>query len=133
MGDLYASKAYPKAAEDTTDDTPSTPNTSGIPDDLPHTDTGRVDIARLYESLDGRVWADEFCKVNPGLDLGTMTGWFANCIETTKQILAQRERDSLKLHFSKRPEFTTALRPKYITTPAPHKPIVTDPESIRHT
>lgn len=43
----------------------------------------------LHEVLwttDAAVWADEFCKMNPSADWGTMVSWFANAIENTKSI-----------------------------------------------
>lgn len=32
------------------------------------------------ETMDAKVWADEFCKRNSASDHATMLGWFANAI-----------------------------------------------------
>lgn len=42
----------------------------------------RVDEKRLRGTTDASVWAEEFKKVYPDADRGTMIGWFANAIET---------------------------------------------------
>lgn len=44
-----------------------------------------IDTDRLYATTDAAVWAAEFVKVQPGIDEGFMTGWFAAAIETAKQ------------------------------------------------
>ena len=41
-----------------------------------------VDQARLLSSTDAMVWAEEFHKVYPECDQGTMIGWFANAMMT---------------------------------------------------
>lgn len=48
------------------------------------------------QSMDARVWADEFCKLNTATDKGTMIGWFANAImagfdEATRRATAAPE------------------------------------------
>lgn len=32
------------------------------------------------QTMDAKIWADEFCKRNSASDHGTMLGWFANAI-----------------------------------------------------
>ncbi len=32
------------------------------------------------QTMDAKLWADEFCKRNSASDHGTMLGWFANAI-----------------------------------------------------
>lgn len=51
-----------------------------------------ADVQRLYATTDAAVWTDEFCKLNPGMDWGTMVGWFANAIETAKSIESEKHR-----------------------------------------
>jgi hypothetical protein len=43
-----------------------------------------VDQKRLYATTDASAWAEEFAKVVPEVDQGTMVTWFANAIETAK-------------------------------------------------
>lgn len=43
-----------------------------------------VDVKRLYGTTRADVWAEEFAKVFPDVDEGTMIGWFANAMETAK-------------------------------------------------
>jgi len=45
-----------------------------------------VDAQRLYATTDASVWAEEFAKVQPDVDKGLMIGWFANAIETARQV-----------------------------------------------
>jgi hypothetical protein len=48
---------------------------------------------RLYASADAQVWAEEFVKMNPHMDEGTMIGWFANAMQTAID-LTTRKLDS---------------------------------------
>lgn len=34
----------------------------------------------LLSTMDAQVWATEYCRLNPGADIGNMIGWFANAI-----------------------------------------------------
>jgi hypothetical protein len=36
--------------------------------------------AELVQNFDARVWAAEFCRLNPGADYELMLSWFANAI-----------------------------------------------------
>ena len=49
--------------------------------------SGPVDERRLRTTDDAVVWAEEFAKVYPDCDQGTMIGWFANCAENAKDLL----------------------------------------------
>jgi hypothetical protein len=49
-----------------------------------------VDEARLRSTDKADVWAEEFAKVFPEIDQGTMIAWFANCAENAKDIQAKR-------------------------------------------
>lgn len=52
----------------------------------PHIEPVPVDQKRLFNTDSALVWAEEFCKMNPGADESTMTAWFANAIETAKTL-----------------------------------------------
>lgn len=41
---------------------------------------------RLLSTDHADIWAEEFCRLYPGVDEDTLTGWFANAIETAKNI-----------------------------------------------
>jgi hypothetical protein len=43
-----------------------------------------VDESKLLATDDAAVWAEEFVKLHPDVDEGTMIAWFANCAETAK-------------------------------------------------
>ena len=43
-----------------------------------------VDTAKLYATTDAKVWTEEFMKVFPDVDEGTVLSWFANAIETAR-------------------------------------------------
>jgi hypothetical protein len=47
-----------------------------------------INLERLYATDDAAVWAEEFAKVEPDIDRGLMVGWFANAIETAKDLEA---------------------------------------------
>lgn len=55
-----------------------------------------ANTARLYSTTDAQVWAEEWCNVAkeleakgaPLIDEGWMIGWFANAIETSRNIEA---------------------------------------------
>lgn len=49
-----------------------------------------VDEARLRRHADALVWAEEFAKVQPEVDMGLMIGWFANAMETAKASVGER-------------------------------------------
>lgn len=42
---------------------------------------GTVNERRLRSTTNASVWVEEFSKVYPDCDTGTMLGWFANAIE----------------------------------------------------
>jgi hypothetical protein len=42
--------------------------------------TGPVNEMRLRGQFDARVWVEEFAKLYPKCDQGTMLGWFSNCL-----------------------------------------------------
>jgi hypothetical protein len=42
----------------------------------------KLSEVKLHDTTDAMVWAQEFCRINPGVELDTMLGWFANAIET---------------------------------------------------
>ena len=44
--------------------------------------TGPVNEMRLRGQFDARVWVEEFAKLYPECDQGTMLGWFSNCLMT---------------------------------------------------
>jgi hypothetical protein len=44
----------------------------------------------LLRTDDAQVWATEFHKVQPDVDVGLMISWFANAMETAERI--QREK-----------------------------------------
>jgi hypothetical protein len=46
---------------------------------MPETIEG-VDAAQLHQTMDGRVWAKEFCRVTGFQDEEWAFGWFANAI-----------------------------------------------------
>lgn len=50
---------------------------------------------KLCNTTDARVWAKEFCHLNPALDEGTMIGWFANAIETGRSAGVNATRSEL--------------------------------------
>lgn len=50
-------------------------------------------LERLYSTTDAQVWAEEFMKVVKSgavVDEGLMIGWFANAIETAKELTHAR-------------------------------------------
>lgn len=65
--------------------------TPALPVNNDTTDTTRT--TRLYASADAQVWAEEFVKMNPHMDEGTMIGWFANAMQTAID-LTTRKLDS---------------------------------------
>lgn len=58
---------------------------------------------------DAKVWAEEFCKNNTAIDLGTMIGWFANAIEAGKEC-HQRRLDEKRRESPGDHEIMNALR-----------------------
>lgn len=61
----------------------------------PEPAVGRVDTKKLYATDDAKVWAEEFSKVAPGIDQSLMIGWFANAIETAKDVQWQRYQEEV--------------------------------------
>jgi len=53
-----------------------------------------VDVERLYATTDAAVWAEEFAKVEPGVDQGLMIGWFAGAIEAGVRLAGGKLGDS---------------------------------------
>lgn len=51
---------------------------------------GEVDKRKLLNSTSALDWTEEFMKVMPDADPGTMLAWFANAIETAKAHEQQR-------------------------------------------
>ncbi len=54
-----------------------------------------VDEERLRSTDDASVWAEEFAKIAPGVDRGTMIGWFANCAESGRMAAERRRQRQL--------------------------------------
>jgi hypothetical protein len=55
-----------------------------------------VDEEKLRSTTNPKIWAEEFSKICPAVDIGLMTGWFANC--------AQNVEDHLKRELVEQPK-----------------------------
>jgi hypothetical protein len=58
---------------------------------LPNANFGH-DGKQWPQTMDAKIWADEFCKRNSASDHGTMLAWFANAIMLGYET-AQRDKE----------------------------------------
>lgn len=57
---------------------------------LPDSGAPKLDVHALYNTTNAMTWAEEFCRLNPTMEPGTMVGWFANAMQTAESLYRRR-------------------------------------------